>query len=36
LADGAVRFVDNNVDATAGGVWENLGYRADGKVVGDY
>ena len=36
LADGAVRFVDNNVDASSGGVWENLGYRADGNVLRDY
>ncbi|MFM8636056.1 MAG: DUF1559 domain-containing protein [Planctomycetia bacterium] len=33
LADGAVRFVGNNVDLQ---LWQNLGNRADGNVVGDY
>ncbi|MFM8706764.1 MAG: DUF1559 domain-containing protein, partial [Planctomycetia bacterium] len=33
LADGAVRFVDNNVDLQ---LWQNLGNRADGQTVGDY
>lgn len=33
LADGAVRFVDNNVDLV---LWQNLGNRNDGQTVGDY
>ena len=33
LADGAVRFVDNNVGTV---LWQNLGNRKDGQVVGDY
>ena len=33
LTDGAVRFVDNNVDTQ---LWQNLGNRADGQIVGDY
>ena len=36
FVDGSVRLVDSNVDASSGGVWENLGYRADGKTIGDY
>lgn len=33
LVDGAVRFVGNNVNIDT---WRNLGFRADGNVVGDY
>jgi prepilin-type N-terminal cleavage/methylation domain-containing protein/prepilin-type processing-associated H-X9-DG protein len=36
FVDGSVRFIGNNVDVSSGGVWENLGYRADGKTIGDY
>jgi prepilin-type N-terminal cleavage/methylation domain-containing protein len=33
LADGAVRFVLNSVDAT---IWKNLANRRDGQTIGDY
>ena len=33
LADGAVRFVPNSVDAT---IWKNLANRRDGQTIGEY
>jgi prepilin-type processing-associated H-X9-DG protein len=33
LADGSVRFISNNI---ALATWQNLGYMADGNVLGDF
>lgn len=33
LGDGAVRFVSSNIDLT---IWRNLGFKADGAVIGDF
>jgi hypothetical protein len=33
MADGAVRFISNNIDVN---VFNNLGSRAGGEVVGDF
>ncbi|MDB5334506.1 MAG: prepilin-type cleavage/methylation protein [Planctomycetaceae bacterium] len=33
LCDGGVRFISDNINLT---VWQNLGNRADGNVIGDF
>jgi hypothetical protein len=33
LADGAVRFVSNNINLTT---WRNLGFKKDGEVLGEF
>ncbi len=33
LADGAVRFLNENVNIT---IWRNLGFKSDGKVIGEF